>query len=676
MTQAQKNRLKTSLEGVWERVISDFRDFRFTWHGFFKWTGVTILAFLIAIIVTLYFLDWNQMRGPLGRYLSERSGREVRIEGNLGVKLFTWQPIIDVGGLYIGNPSWLASGKDGRPQAARINHSRVEVRLVPLIFGNLILPLVRFDQPDVLLVRDASGRTNWDGDSKSTSALKLPPIQRFIINDGKVVIEDDVRKLRFTGTVTSQESRGGGNAAFTLTGDGTLNRNKFLADVTGGPLLNIDASRPYNFNADVRAGQTHAIVSGAITQPFHFDRFTANINVTGPTLSDLYFLTGLVLPNTPPYRVQVAVAREGNMYRLNDINGMLGSTDIAGNLSVDVSREIPLLAGKVASRVLQFEDLGAVIGSGKNAPVPTKFLLPETPFNTERLRQTNAEVGYSAQSIRSRDFPLTSLDTHVSLQGGVLNLKPLAFGFTQGKLTGSLKIDARKPVAVTSIDARLVDLKAENFIKGTDKPIQGTLEARAVLTGTGNSAHDAASTANGTFTAVVPTGGMRRSLAEWTGVDVLTALSLNLSGDNSNAQLRCAVASFTAKDGLLTSQRFLIDTDPVRIEGGGFINMKQETLNLRIQGKPKNFQLVRLRAPITVQGRWEAPVVGIEAGGVIAQGGIAAALGFLSPLASILAFIDPGMAEDANCRPLLAEAQAKGAPVKTSAIRNAPAPRQ
>jgi len=31
------------------------------------------------------------------------------------------------------------------------------------------------------------------------------------------------------------------------------------------------------------------------------------------------------------------------------------------------------------------------------------------------------------------------------------------------------------------------------------------------------------------------------------GVDVLTALSLNLSGDNSNTQLRCAVAISTSR---------------------------------------------------------------------------------------------------------------------------------
>ena len=69
-------------------------------------------------------------------------------------------------------------------------------------------------------------------------------------------------------------------------------------------------------------------------------------------------------------------------------------------------------------------------------------------------------------------------------------------------------------------------------------------------------------------------------------------------------------------------------------------------------------------------------MLGIEAGGLIAQGGIAAALGLINPLASILAFIDPGLAKDANCAPLLAEAQARGAPVKNSAVRNAQAPRK
>src|ERR1041385_5431114 len=95
-------------EAIRDRIASDFREFRFSWGGFFRWSGITLIAVLIAAIVTLYFLDWNQMRGPIGRYLSHRTGREVRLDGNLSVKLFSWQPGLDARDVTIGNPSWLA----------------------------------------------------------------------------------------------------------------------------------------------------------------------------------------------------------------------------------------------------------------------------------------------------------------------------------------------------------------------------------------------------------------------------------------------------------------------------------------------------------------------------------------------------------------------------------------
>ncbi len=589
-----------------ERIVADFRDFQFSWRGFFKWTGVTLFAILVAAVITLYFLDWNQMRGPIGRYLSHRTGREVRIDGNLSVKLFSWQPRIEAGGLFVGNPAWL-----GTPQAAKVNDFTLEFRLWPLLGGHLILPLVSIDQPDILLVRDATGRTNWDSGSKTPNdAWKLPPIQRFLVKNGHIRIDDAVRKLHFTGTVNSEENAGSPQSAFTLTGDGTLNMSKFQADLRGGPLLNIDESKPYEFKADVKAGETHAVINGSVTQPFHLDRYQAGVSVTGPTLADLYFLTGLVLPQTPPYHMSLSVKRDGPLYRLSDINAVLGGTDLGGNLVVDVSKDIPTLTGLIASRVLVFQDLGPLVGGGKAAPAASRYLLPETVLHTERLRQSNAEVDYSAAAVKSRDFPLRGLSTHISLENGVLALKPLALAFAQGKISGAVTIDARKAVPTSTVDARLTDIDAENFIKSGDKPISGVLEARAVLTGTGNSVHQAASNANGTFTAVVPSGGMRHSLAEWTGVDVLTALSLTLSGDNSNTGLRCAVASFDARQGVLSSRQILIDTEPVRVEGAGSIDLRDETLDMQLQGKPKHFQLLRRSRGVHGQGALAASGAG------------------------------------------------------------------
>ncbi|HEY5083733.1 MAG TPA: AsmA family protein, partial [Rhizomicrobium sp.] len=255
-------------------MVADFRDFRFSWLGFLRWTVTVLVAFLVAAIVTLYFLDWNLMRGPISRYLSHRYGREVQILGDLKVDLFHWQPHIAVNGLTIGNPSWLASSQ---PQAARLDHADIAFRLWPALFGHLVLPLVELDHPSLLLVRLADGRTNWDGATSGGPGWKVPPIQRFLVTNGHVEIDDAIRQLKFQGTVSSEENAGGKGAAFHLNGDGTLNANKFLANVEGGPLIHVDQSKPYDFKADVTAGSTHAVLNGQVAHPFNLDQWGGHV---------------------------------------------------------------------------------------------------------------------------------------------------------------------------------------------------------------------------------------------------------------------------------------------------------------------------------------------------------------------------------------------------------------
>ena len=637
--------------------------FRLTGRGFWRWAAITLAAILAASVVALYFLDWNQLRGPIGRWLSHRYAREVRINGDLHVKLFTWQPKIDVGDLTIGNPPWVTAA-----QGAQLRHAHVELRLLPLFRGQLILPVVDIEQPDILVVRNADGRSNWDTGS---TGWNLPPIRRFLVREGHVVIDDAVRKLHFIGTINSSEEAGGRSAAFSMTGDGSLNGNKFTADVHGGPLLNVDESRPYDFTADIHAGETHVIADGSVTHPFHLDHYAASLSMTGPSLADLYYLTGLVMPRTPPYNVKGNLRRDGAEYSFTAISGTLGSSDISGDLAVDVSGQIPSLSGRMASRRLYFTDLGSLFGGGRNDPAPADRLLPDLPLHTERLIQMNAEVDYSALAVASRDFPLRGFGTHVSLQGGVLDLKPLAFQFPQGKLSGELKIDGRGVVPITSVDARFSDIHIENFVRNSDKPLTGVLEARAKLTGRGKSVHEAASTADGQVTVAIPGGGMRHSLAEWLGVDVLKAIGLSLSGDQSNTRLRCAVANFDARNGIMTAQQFVLDTDPVRIDGSGHVDLHDESLNLTLQGHPKSFQFFRVKVPIVISGKLASPAIGIDPKPALVQGGIGLGLGALIPFAAVLAFIDPGLAKDANCSALLSEAQTKGAPVKTQAVQNA-----
>lgn len=640
-----------------------------------RWAATIILALFAAIVITLYFLDWNSMRGPIARYVSFRIGRPVKIAGDLKVHLFTFTPRVSVNGLTIGNPPWLKS-----PQMADAQNLTLKVRLLPYLFGGQVyMPLVRIDHPQILVVREADGRSNWDfnGEKGSSEGLKLPPIQRFIIRQGHLEIHDFKRKMTFVGTVSSQEG-GHGGPAFTLTGDGLLNDRKFTADVRGGPLLNVDVTKPYDFSADVHAGPTHVVAQGSITHPFDLGGIETALDVSGPNLSQLYYLTGLAFPGTPPYHLSGHLSRNDAIYKISNINGTLGDSDLHGDLMVDASGKIPYLSGALTSKVLNFDDLGPLVGAPPAAKdrakalaagatqaevAPMKHLLPDTPLKVDRLRQMNADVTYSAETVKSQDFPLRHASTHVVLKDGVLTLNPLSFTFAQGKLSGLAKIDASKSVPVTDIDARLTDIRLEQFVSSKPPAVEGLLVARAQLSGTGNSIQKAANTANGKFTTIIPSGKMRAALAELTGINVLNGLGLLLSNDKTDTGLRCAVADFNVDKGVMTARRFVFDTDPVLITGKGTVALDGESMDLELQGHPKKFRILHVHAPITIKGPVNDPQIGVDAAKALPQGGIAAALSFLSPLAAILPFVDPGLAKDANCAAVVNVGKQSGAPI-------------
>ena len=94
---------------------------------------------------------------------------------------------------------------------------------------------------------------------------------------------------------------------------------------------------------------------------------------------------------------------------------------------------------------------------------------------------------------------------------------------------------------------------------------------------------------------------------------------------------------------------------------------------MTLQGKPKHFQLLRLSAPIKLSGSLSAPQIGVDKSQALVQGALGVGLG------ALIAFRrDPGVRRSwsgQECRllrPFWPTAKSQGAPVKASAVRNAP----
>ena len=71
---------------------------------------------------------------------------------------------------------------------------------------------------------------------------------------------------------------------------------------------------------------------GTIAHPFNFGQFSGILSATGPDLADLYYLSGVTLPNSPAIlaegRFCVATA---SIYALRHLSGRLGDSDLNGS---------------------------------------------------------------------------------------------------------------------------------------------------------------------------------------------------------------------------------------------------------------------------------------------------------------------------------------------------------
>jgi uncharacterized protein involved in outer membrane biogenesis len=265
-------------------------------------------------------------------------------------------------------------------------------------------------------------------------------------------------------------------------------------------------------------------------------------------------------------------------------------------------------------------------------------------------------------------LPLRAGSTEIVLDHGLLRLDPTDITLVRGRLNGAVQINARHDVPLVDLDARLGGAKLEDILAMHGEPaMAGALLGRVRLSGRGGAVREAAANANGQVSLVVPHGEVRAAFAELTGINVTRGLGLLLSHDQSNIGIRCGVAHFNVRDGIATADNITVDTDTMLIHGGGRVSLRDETFGLEIKGEPKKPRLIRVAAPIELRGHLRDPHIGVNIGHAAGQGGLAALLAtVVTPIASILPFVDIGLADDADCNALLASADTGRAPVRAS----------
>lgn len=632
--------------------------------------SVTLLL-ILAVAVFLMLFDWNWLRGPIGRWASARYDREIALQGDLDVHLFSWTPTVIVNDLKFGGPDWAREA-----DTADVDRIEARFRLRKLFAGQIEMPLLAITRPRAVLISTEDGRQSWDLEPDKPDngeGMKLPLINQLIIRDGRVSLDARDRDITLEAAVTAREAAtaNDGRSGFLLTGEGSINGSPLTLRIEGGPFINIRRDRPYRFEATLSGSRSRLVAEGAITTPFDLGRFTSTLSLQGQDLNDLYLLTGVTLPNTPPYRLSGALTRDDAIWTFNDFTGRVGASDLSGDVRVEAGERLRVEA-QLASRLLDIDDLLAILGADtRTNPAGTNtttvasgsgpgMLLPDATLQVDRLRTMDGTLTYRAAAVKANDLDIRRVDLGAGLQDGILDLDPVSFTFNRGELNGTARINATRDTPYSAVDFRLAGYPLESIIPARDgvAPLTGRALGRARLEGSGSSIHRFASTSKGSISLVVPQGEMRRAFAELLGVNASAGLLRLFSGDQSRSAIRCGVADFEVAGGVARAKTFVIDTDVVLAKGSGSINLGTETMDLKIDGESKKPRLLRLWTPIHVRGHLSSPAVGVETGSVVAQAGLTGLLAaVVAPVAALFAFVEPGLAEDANCGSLIANAR-------------------
>jgi AsmA family protein len=512
------------------------------------------------------------------------------------------------------------------------------------------------------------GDPDKEGDQESGLRLGLVYMQ-----DGRIRFIDGNEATDLDIAVTGSAGEGGELRA---RGEGKFRGEATRASVR---LPNIGLHEgPLEIEGEGTVGRTKASAKGTLAPDGR--TLDLDLKLAGQTFKDLSKVTGMVLPDSPPYALSGRLVHRGKDWVFDPFKGKVGDSDLAGALTYAKGGERPFLKADLSSKLLDFDDLGPIIGAtpktnaGETASpeqraraaqrVAAKRILPEQEFQVDAWAKMDADVTLVADKVqRPKQLPIDKLSTHLVLRDSVLTLKPLDFGVASGRVTSRVVIDGRKKPAHGEIHVDVQGLKLAALFPTAGETMQealGTLYGRADLKGRGTSVAQLLGTSDGKMALAVDGGRIGALLVELIGLDVAESLML-LGRKHEQVELRCAVSDFEVKGGIAHAGNFVVDTSDTIIKVSGDVSLREESLDIETKPYPKDLSPLAVRTPLTMKGPLRDPKIRPKPGPLAARVAAAAALGAIAPPLAALALIETGPGKDAPCGELLAQAKQKGA---------------
>lgn len=566
---------------------------------------VRILAIGAGIVLALVLLAAAMLpaslfRGTAERALAKNFDTAVRIGALERESVFSFQPVIRVTDVHVAQPAWAGTG-----ELLSVRTLRIRVHPLSLLLGRLDTDLLSATGLRADLVRAADRRENWRQQRSAGSGSGGGDMAGLRIEDAVIRYRDAVQDRQLVITLAVDPATG-----LVANGKGSIGGAPVTLTVRGGAMI---AAKPWPFDAVLDGPALGIHARGTMEGPLRTDAMTFRMTARGSDLKQVDRVIEAGLFGTQPVSLAADVRHADKAWIVENLSGTIGQSALTGRITARKQGDRMKLDGAAHFSRLRFDDLASDAGNAAALALERAQglkLVPNTRINIRKIDKTDGHITVRADRILAgrRPASLTSLSGVLDLDNRVLTVSDLRIGLTKGAITGTVTVDQRDggPVPRVTLALDMADSSIAALAGGGDSDVNGRVDARVRLTGTGSTIREAVGRSNGTIGAVARAGTLPRKIAAMLGFDL--GKGIFGAGEGQTA-LRCAVVRLDVRGGRGTLDPFLVDTGLSQTRGTGTIGFPSEALAITLSGAPKGNAAFRLPGTILASGTIREPAI-------------------------------------------------------------------
>jgi AsmA protein len=543
-----------------------------------KWVIIVIVALVLILIGTavaaLYLINPNDYKDKISEVVKDRTGRELRIDGDIQVSIFPWL------GFEIGRTQLSNAEGFGKEPMLRFQKVEARIRLLSLLSGTPQVGTLVLDGVDARLIRHRDGKTNWADLQQLAETKPTPPESAKPAPPAAVIALPAVQGVRIENAHILWQDQ---------LNDQKLELNQFNLK-TGAIRLRQSIPVRLSFALDSASPPLQGTVTlqtdawaNLDDQVYRLDKLQLIPQLRGDTLPQGQLEATLTVQQLTAALKQEDISIKGLVLAAQgiEVNGEAGLKNFnKPHLNFALATDTLNLDQLLPAQAAGAEAKTAESGHAGAALLPLgliKLLDFDGELNIKRLIMSN----------------LTVTDTRLQAEAnnGVLQLKPQA-SLYDGRYQGNIRIDASGEVGKITMQEQLSgvhmgpllhDYLQKDYLSGVTNL---TFKANAK----GNTLDTMIATLNGLATLKVEDAQMKSKHVLY---DVAQAIVKRQDlGKPENFEKEITVfdsitGRFDIKDGVAHNDDFLALSKRVHIKGKGWLNLTNKKLDYTVYLIPK-----------------------------------------------------------------------------------------